>query len=407
MTAVDSPSRPARPAGPHGRPVPGPRRPAPLVPGALTAAPVLGYMDRFAFLPLLSPAAADLHVTVHAVTVAVSAYFLLYGLAQPVIGSLSDRYSRRIVLRTALAVLAVADLAAAAAPGPAWLIASRAVAGAASGALLPTALVFVGDVVDFRVRQRAVAQVLSAAAFGAGVAMLLAGLFAQWSWRLPLVVCALLAPLVRHRLRGLPEPPRANARPSIGHILRRNPLLLALLAFGLLDGAAVLGMWTFFAPALHNHGASSLVTGTVMSVYGMATLAGAQLLRRLPTALVPRVPLVAGGAAMIAGYAAVATTTSPASVLTASALLGLSFTLFHSTFQTWATELLPAARGVVTSLFAGSVFTGAAATTVAAAPLAAEDAFPTLFTTAAALSTAVAVLGTAARLTLPRNRPPT
>lgn len=60
--------------------------------------------------------------------------------------------------------------------------------------------------------------------------------------------------------------------------------------------------------------------------------------------------------------------------------------------STWATQLLPAARGVVTSLFASSVFTGAAA------GLESHHAFGTLFTIAAVLAGVVAVAGTAARL---------
>ena len=48
-------------------------------------------------------------------------------------------------------------------------------------------------------------------------------------------------------------------------------------------------------------------------------------------------------------------------MLAASALLGASFALFQSTFQTWATPLGPAARGLATSLFVSAVFTGAAA----------------------------------------------
>jgi predicted MFS family arabinose efflux permease len=283
------------------------------------------------------------------------------------------------------------------------LIAARAVAGAASGALLPTTLVYLGDTVEFRFRQRAVARVLAAAALGAGAAMALAGLLGRWtSWRLPLLAIAVLAPAVAVGMRGLPEPPRAAGTLTIRQVLRGHPALLALLVFALFEGAAILGFFTFFAPALQAHGASSAVAGLVVGVYGGATAAGSWLLGRLPQRLIPRLPLIVGGAAMVAGYLTAAMAQTTWTVLAASALLGVSFALFHSTFQTWATQLLPAARGVVTSLFASSVFTGAAVGSAWAGGLESRHAFGTLFAIAAALAGVVTVAGTVARL---RSRP--
>jgi predicted MFS family arabinose efflux permease len=369
----------------------------------LAAAPVISYADRFGFLPILAAAAAGLRVPVHVIGTAVTVYFLLYGLAQPVIGRLSDRYGRVVVLRWALGILALADLAAGLAPGPAVLIAARAVAGAASGALLPTALVYLGDAVEFRFRQRAVSRVLAAAALGAGVAMAAAGLLARWwSWRLPLFVVAGLAPAVLIGLRRLPEPEMVAGPSAIRRLLRCHPALLALFVFALFEGAAMLGFFTFFAPALEAHGASSTAAGVVVGVYGLATAAGSWLIGRLPARLVPRLPLIAGGAAMVAGYLVAATAQTAVTILAASVLLGLAFSLFHSAFQTWATQLVPPARGLVTSVFASCVFTGAAAGSAWAGGLAARHAFGTLFATAAILAAAVSVVGIIARL---RYRP--
>ena len=42
----------------------------------------------------------------------------------------------------------------------------------------------------------------------------------------------------------------------------------------------------------------------------------------------------------------------------------------HSSLQTWATEVLPAARATVVSLFAGSLFVGSALAAVLVADLA-------------------------------------
>ena len=116
-----------------------------------------------------------------------------------------------------------------------------------------------------------------------------------WSWRLPLLVVAGVAPLILMRMRGLPESGQAAGSPAIRQLLRRNPVLLVLFAFGLFEGAALLCFFTFFAPALQARGASASVAGAVMGGYGVATAAGSWLLGRLPDRLVPRLPLFAGG----------------------------------------------------------------------------------------------------------------
>lgn len=376
----------------------GPARVRPV----LAAAPMISYADRFGFLPVVAAAAAGLRVPVHVIGVAVTVYFLLYGLAQPVIGKLSDRYGRVPVLRCALGSLAVADLAAGLAPHPAVLITARAVAGAASGALLPTAMVYLGDTVSFACRQRAVSRVLAAAALGAGVAMATAGLLARWwSWRLPLLVVACAAPLILVRMRGLPEPGKAAGSPSIRQVLRNNPLLPGLFAFGLFEGAALLGSFTFFGPSLQARGASGSVAGAVMGGYGVATAAGSWLLGRLPDRLVPRLPMIAGGTAMVAGYLIAAICQATVTILAASVLLGLAFSLFHSAFQAWVTQLVPAARGLVTSLFVSCVFSGAAIGTAWGSGLAARNDFGAIFLATAALAAAVSVTGIFARLRHP------
>jgi predicted MFS family arabinose efflux permease len=134
-----------------------------------------------------------------------------------------------------------------------------------------------------------------------------------------------------------------------------------------------------------------------------AVIAGSRLLGMLPARLVPLVPMITGGVTMIAGYAVLAAAQTTATVLLASALLGLTFSLFHSAFQTWATQLLPTARGTVTSLFVSCVFVGAAASSAWAGRLASRHAFSQLFAAASVLAGVVAATGIATRL---RSRSP-
>ncbi|MFD1662077.1 MFS transporter [Streptomyces caeni] len=363
---------------------------------------MISYADRFGFIPLVAAAATGLRAALSDVATAVSIYFLLYGAAQPIIGILSDRRGRVRVLRWALATLAVSDLAAALAPGSVSLIATRAVAGAASGALLPTTLVYLGDTVDFRFRQRAVARVLAAAALAAAAAMAASGLLAQWvGWRAPLLLVAVPAAVLSIQLRDLAEPPRSAERTSLLQVLRSSPATRALMVFALAEGAAMLGFFPFLAPMLESRGSSTAVAGTVVGVYGIATVAGSRLLGTMPARLAPRLPLIAGGLAMVVGYLIISLSQGIAPVLATAALLGFSFSLFHSTFQTWATQLLPNARGVVTSLFVSAVFTGAALASLWGGGLESRHAYHELFAIATALAGAVGIIGTIARLRHP------
>jgi MFS family permease len=157
--------------------------------GLLYAGPFLSYVDRFAILPLLVPIAQDLDESLASVTVAATLYFFLYGAMQPVYGIVSDRVGRVRVMRATLVGLGFAGLASAAAPTLGVFVAARAVAGGCSAALLPTALVYIGDRVAFEHRQRLVANVLAMGGMGTALAILGAGVLAYVaSWRLAFVV---------------------------------------------------------------------------------------------------------------------------------------------------------------------------------------------------------------------------
>jgi len=60
-------------------------------------------------------------------------------------------------------------------------------------------------------------------------------------------------------------------------------------------------------------------------------------------------------------------------------LLGFAYASMHSSLQTWATEVMPAARATVVSLFAGSLFVGSAVGAVLVADLAEADRYQEIF----------------------------
>jgi len=236
---------------------------------------------------------------------------------------------------------------------------------------------------------------------GTALAILGAGVLADVaSWRLAFLVPAAAAPVLAVLFARLPE-----SRPSglHGGAIAQVRSLLArrwvafLLTFGLAEGAVILGFLTFLAPALEAHGHSSAVAGLVVAVYGVATVGGAQVVRRLVGRVAPTVFILGGGGALVAAYLVAALTQDIPGIFAASVLIGIAFSSLHSTVQTWATELAPEARGTATSLFVTAVFTGAALATFGAGGLAAADRFGLLFLIAAAITLPVVVIGAVAR----------
>src|SRR6195256_6596194 len=160
----------------------------------LSAGPFVTMIDRFAVAPVLIPIAIEFRAPVGAVAIAATAYYLAYGLAQPFWGFASDRAGRIRIIRISLAAASAACFLSALAPNLNFLIFARIVAGASVCAVLPTALVYVGDMIPFKVRHAVIADLLAAVAIGTAAGSLGGGFFAHYfSWRLIFGLTAVIA----------------------------------------------------------------------------------------------------------------------------------------------------------------------------------------------------------------------
>ena len=118
--------------------------------------------DRFAIAPLLVVISLDLGVSLAAVATVASVYFLAYGLMQPVWGMISDRIGRVRVMRIALLGAALSGVGSVLAPDLDVLGITRVVAGRRFAALIPSTLVYVGDIWPVATRQQPVSEILTA-----------------------------------------------------------------------------------------------------------------------------------------------------------------------------------------------------------------------------------------------------
>ena len=371
----------------------------------LSAGPFVTMIDRFAVAPVLIPIALEFRAPLGAVAIAATAYYLAYGLAQPFWGFASDRAGRIRVIRISLAATAAACTLSALAPNLNLLIAARIIAGASVCAILPTALVYVGDMIPFKARHAVIADLLAAVALGTAAGSLGGGLFAQYlSWRLIFGLTAVLAAGLVVVMGRLPE---SNAQPPEGGPIAqlrqavRRPWARFLILFAIPEGAMVLGFLVYFAPALEATGTNPAVAGLVVATYGGAVLAGTRVIKRIASRTPAWVPIVIGGAMGIAGYLVAALDQHAVAILVASVLIGGLYAIFHSTMQAWATDIAPEVRGTAAALFVTAAFTGGAIGTGLGAFFAQSHQYGRLFLVAAALSVPVVITAALTRARYP------
>jgi predicted MFS family arabinose efflux permease len=357
--------------------------------------------DRFAVAPLLIPIALSLHVSLAAASAAASLYYLAYGLFPPLYGVLADRFGRVRIIRAALFGTAIADVASAAAPNLSILLVARFVTGGIACGVMPTTLVYIGDRFPFDVRQAAITSVLTFVALGTAAGTIGAGLTAHvLSWRaffvLPALLMAFLALALGHVPESLATRSRQNPIGQIALVLRQRWSLFVL-ALGLLIGAVMFGFLTYFAPALEANGQSAAVAGTVVAGYGLSVLVCTRAFRYVARRVAIPVILAGGALMLVTSYLLAARVQNLPAILGASVLAGGAYAFMQSTFQTWATDVVPEARATATALFATAIFAGAAVATSAVAGLANAHRYATLFLIAAIITVPVLVAGTLGR----------
>ena len=143
------------------------------------------------YLPALPLLARELAAPMAATQLTMSALILAFGLSQLVWGPLADRYGRRPVLLSSLALLCLASLGAASASSVGWLIVWRAAQGATMAASVVCARAMVRDLYAPQDGARVMALGMSGLGVIAIAAPLAGGALAMGAgWRAPLYTVA-------------------------------------------------------------------------------------------------------------------------------------------------------------------------------------------------------------------------
>ncbi|HUW78600.1 MAG TPA: MFS transporter [Candidatus Nanopelagicaceae bacterium] len=357
--------------------------------------------DRFTMPPMLIAISHGLHVPFLQVAGAASAYFLIYGLMQPIWGIASNRIGLAATIRWCTLVGSIVTISGGLSRNITMLVLARVISGVCFSATFPAALIYVGETATTRLRHQEVTHLMTGVALGTGLSTAISGAltaFAGWRWGFFFAgTVGAVSAIYIWRLAELPRVPFRE--PIIAPVLSslRNRSVLLLLALALIEGAAILGALTFIPSAVETTGRNAAVSAGVTATYGAAVLVGSGAVGRFAQRFSRAMFIFWGALLGATACALIALTRNLSIVVFACALLGLSWSSMHSSLQTWATEVLPAKRAVVVSFFAGSLFAGSALAAAVGGPLAQHHAYGALFIRGTALLLVVGIVGSVAR----------
>lgn len=356
--------------------------------------------------PLLPSISDSLGSSPGTVGLAMTTYSLTYGLGQLFYGQLSDRSGRIAVVRAAGIAFSVFTILSALAATAGQFIGARLLAGAASGAVIPLTLVYIGDTITYERRQVVLARfsiiTASAMAFSASIG----GTVAHFvSWRFMLLGYGLLAliPIVlMWRIKIPPPPERPGASAGFREILLdRRAQFVYVATF--LEGLLMWGGLTYLgAFAFHRFGFDQFTVGLLIAIFGFGIMAGGFLMDRIGRHLSENGLAALGGTAMGASFL-VLIPQGPVAIFAISLFgMGFGYVSLHTTLQVRATEISPAARGKAFSLFAFTLFTGIAAGSALFGRLVDAGRYETMFAIA---GLGLIAIGFATTLSPPRPAP--
>jgi DHA1 family bicyclomycin/chloramphenicol resistance-like MFS transporter len=179
----------------------------------LAACSAIGAVGNYLFLPALPQIAQYFHVTAGTAQLTLTSYMVSFAFGVLLSGPLADRYGRRPVLITGVALTGAAGLLCYVAPTMGWFVAARVLQGAAGGFGITVARASVGDLFEVRELARMYAILTMALVVGSALAPLAGGLMATYTdWHVGFLWLATAAAVIALACAAwLPETRSANA----------------------------------------------------------------------------------------------------------------------------------------------------------------------------------------------------
>lgn len=344
--------------------------------------------------PLLVQLGGEFGTTVGGASIAATAFLFANGVFVLVYGPVGDRYGKMPVVAIACIGAALCCLLSALSASLGLLTLARFLTGAASSAIIPLAIAWVGDNVGYERRQAILARFLSGQTLGLMTGAALGGAIGDWlGWRsvfwvlAAIYIAAGIALIAVMRLRPEMARPGERAQGSMMgqmlSVLRRRWALTVIIVVAL-EGGVFWGAFTFVGADLHQRfGLGFAAIGLAVAAFGAGGFMYVMVAPRLVRLLGERGLCIWGGAGLGVAFAGMALAPSAEVEFAAIVLSGVSFYMFHNTLQVHGTQMAPEARGSGLALFALCLFLGQAVGVPIAAPIVDRYGAPPVFWAAA------------------------
>jgi predicted MFS family arabinose efflux permease len=302
----------------------------------------------------------------------ISYFAVTYGLMQIFFGPLGDKYGKYKVLAWATVGCSVGCFGSAFAYDLPFLIFCRILTATCTAAIIPLGLAWVGDTVDYTIRQATLARVGLGSTMGIVAGQLFGGLITDtlgWRWAFGLVgglFFGVGCVLLRNPIAKLQTQPSAGpqaeerlsffANTAYVFTKQRPRRILACIC---LEGAFAFGALAISATHLHDHHALAVAwAGAIVSLFGVGGVSYMVLAPRLIARLGESGLVRTGAMTFGLSYALVGFSTHWIFDLVAFVGAGFGFFMFHNTMQVHATQMAPEVRGTCMALFAAILFAG-------------------------------------------------
>ncbi len=320
---------------------------------------------------LLPQVAADLHTTVGAAAMVVTAYAITHGSIQLIIGPVGDRFGKyqTVALACIVGTMLVA-LCGMVSTLP-QLALARLATGAAAGWVIPISMAYVGDVTPSDRLQPILARYLSGQILGQLFGQAAGGVLGDLlGWRNVYFVLAgmfaLAAAGLVFELAVNPQTRKSSqtdAAPRPGRRLCRWCCRIRSPASSS-SPPSLKARWPgapspISAPICICASASAYtLVGITVGCFGIGGLIYAGMVKLLVRRL-GQIGLAIGGSLILAAaYVTLATGLAWWLAPVATTAIGLGFYMLHNTLQTNATQMTPEARGTAVALFSSALYVG-------------------------------------------------
>jgi len=347
---------------------------------------------------LLPQIAADFAVTIGAASIVVSAYSLMHGSMQFVIGPIGDRFGKYRMIAIMCALSAVTVAGCGFAHSLTALTLARVASGATASWIIPLGMAFIGDVVPYERRQPVLGRYLTGQITGQLFGQAAGGIIGDWlGWRAAFFILAsffALAALALYRemrINPMTRPPASSAPRERSfltdyRIVLADPFARFVMVVAFLEFALMFGSFAYVGADLHlRFGLSFTLVGLMVGFFALGGLVYAGSVKPLVRLFGQPGLATGGGLVLCAAYLMLALAPAWWMAPAAVTLIGLGFYMLHNTLQTIATQMTPQARGTAVGLFSAALYLGQTAGVALFAVVVDRAGAPPVFMTAALL----------------------